>query len=351
MQTMTYDVLLIGGGQSALACGYYLRRTALDYLLLDKQATAGGAWLHGWDSLTTFSPARTSSLPGWLMPPSDNEYPHRDEVIAYLQQYEARYELPVRRPVEVERVTQSNDLFYLETSNGTYRSRTLISATGTWAAPYFPDIPGRNSFQGQQLHSSAYRSPEAFWQKRVLVIGEGNSGAQILADLLPYATTHWAVRRTPEFLPADVDGKVLFDQASAKYYAQQQGEHFDASKLSLGTIVQVPSVREALKRGQLQARGQIARITPEGVRWKDGTAEAYDVLIWCTGFRYATQHLRGLLPMDERGMARTQGTRALDVPGLWLVGYGGWTGFASATMIGVGRTAKRTVREVEGYLD
>ena len=98
------DVLVIGGGQSGLACGYFLRRAGLQYLIVDNQEAGGGAWLHGWDSLTLFSPAQHSSLPGWMMPKSENIFPLKQEVIDYLLEYEKRYELQVQRNTKVKNV-------------------------------------------------------------------------------------------------------------------------------------------------------------------------------------------------------------------------------------------------------
>ena len=350
-KTSIHDVIIIGGGQSALACGYYLRRLDADWVILDAQEEAGGAWQHTWDSLTTFSPAQYSSLPGWLMPKSEGPYPSRTEVLDYLRQYEARYELTVRRPVEVHSVRRENKLFYLDTSDGAYACQALISATGTWQAPFIPGIPGRKLFAGRQLHSAHYESPLPFREKRVLVIGEGNSGAQILADLLPHTkAAHWATKDEPEFLPEDVDGRVLFNVASAKYYAEQKGESFDTSKLNLGNIVLVPSIRQAYREGRLVSRGQVREVTETGVIWQDGRREEYDALIWCTGFHYATDHLEGLVPRDHRGRIKTEGTKATEIDNLWLVGYGNWTGFASATLIGVGRSARKTIREIQRSL-
>jgi cation diffusion facilitator CzcD-associated flavoprotein CzcO len=350
-KTTIQDVIIIGGGQSALACGYFLRRLDADWVMLDAQEEAGGAWQHTWDSLTTFSPAQYSSLPGWLMPKSKGPYPTRDEVLAYLRQYEVRYELPVCRPVEVRSIKRENNLFYLDTTAGRYICKALISATGTWQAPYIPNVPGRKLFAGRQLHSAFYESPLPFRDKRVLVIGEGNSGAQILADLLPHVSVaHWATKEEPDFLPEDVDGRVLFNVASAKYYAEQKGETFDTSKLNLGNIVLVPSIRQAFRDGHLISHGQIREITEDGVVWQDDRREQYDALIWCTGFHYATDHLEGLVPRDHRGRIQTKGTKATEIDNLWLVGYGNWTGFASATMIGVGRSARKTIREVERSL-
>src|SRR5690606_34093187 len=96
-----FDVIVIGGGQSALACGYYLRRAKLKYLILDKQAIPDGGWIHSWDSLTLFSPADYSSSPGWLMPKSEHQFPLRQEAIDYVGKYEEHYQLNVRRSIEV----------------------------------------------------------------------------------------------------------------------------------------------------------------------------------------------------------------------------------------------------------
>ncbi len=349
--TKDHDLVIIGGGQSALACGYYLRRTDIDYIMLDAEETCGGSWLHTWDSLTLFSPSDHSSLPGWLMPPSEYEFPTREEVIDYLCQYEQRYQLPVQRPVAVHEVTKENGLYTITTSHETYRSQAVISATGTHGKPFIPAVEGRHLFQGEQLHSSEYRRPESLKGKKVLVVGEGNSGAQILAEVSKVADTKWATRQEPEFLPDDVDGRVLFNMASAKYYAQQKGEKFDSSKLNLGSIVMVPPVKEARSRGVLHSSGRFVSMDENGVIWEDGTHESFDAIIWCTGFGYVTDHLTSLVATDERGKIRTEGTRAVELDGLWLVGYGGWTGFASATLIGVGRSAKQTVRQVDGFLN
>jgi thioredoxin reductase len=343
---MEYDVIVIGGGQSALACGYYLRRTGLNYVLLDANQEPGGAWLHAWDSLTLFSPAEHSSLPGWMMPPSKEEFPSKEEVIEYLSEYEKRYEIPVQRGVEVQSVTKEGEFFNIETSAGLFTSTKVISATGTYRKPFIPDIEGRATFLGEQLHSSLYKSPAAFTGKHVLIVGEGNSGAQVLAELSKVATCYWATQKDPEFLPDDVDGRVLFDSTSAIYYAKKQGVTLDVKKLNLGNIVMVPPVKEARDRGVLVSSGQLAAFTPTEVVWQDKSKTPIDAVIWCTGFGFATAHLSHLVTLDDRGRAKTEGTRSTEMEGLYFVGYGNWTGFASATLIGVGRSARETVKEI-----
>lgn len=112
----------------------------------------------------------------------------------------------------------------------------------------------------------------------------------------------------------------------------------------------VDSVKEARRRGALGSRRPFSRFIASGVVWPDGRAEAVDAVIWCTGFRPALSFLAGLGVVPADGRVATAGTRATAVPGLWLVGYGSWTGFASATLIGVGRSARATVDEIQAFL-
>jgi len=353
----SYDVVVIGGGQAGLSLGYYLRRSGLSYVILDDQSRAGGAWLNGWESLKLFSPAQWSSLPGWLFPGNPARYPTRDEVVSYLEQYEERYKLPVERPVSVTSVKSSDEFLEIETRGEIYRSKTVVAATGSWQKLFIPDYPGREEFAGVQIHSANYRSPDRFAGKRVLVVGAGNSGAQIMAELSIFADATWATLEEPRFLPDDVDGRVLFDVASEKYRALTFGstghEHTEKKPKSrdlLGSIVMVEPVREARGRGGLSSRRMFVRITENGVVWSDGSEEYIDAIIWCTGFKPALDFLKPLNIAEETGKVEVKGTRSVREPRLWLVGYGNWTGFASATLIGVGRSSRATVQEISEVL-
>ena len=355
------DVVVIGAGQAGLATGFYLRRSGLSYALLDDQPAPGGAWRHGWASLRLFSPAQWSSLPGWLMPrpaaPPDDDgdaYPARDDVLAYLAEYERRYALPVVRPVRVAAVRRaaSDDRLHVESDAGEWTARAVVSATGSWARPVVPTVPGAATFGGAQLHSAHYRDPALFAGRRVVVVGGGNSGAQIAAELSEVAQVTWATLAPPAFLPDHVDGRYLFEQATARYAALKAGRAPEPPR-SLGDVVPVPPVRRARDDGRLTSTPTFVRMTAGGVVWPDGREERVDAVVWCTGFRPALEHLRPLGVAGADGRVRTGGavgTRAAGEPRLWLVGYGEWTGFASATLIGVGRSARATVEEVAGAL-
>lgn len=337
--------MVIGAGQSGLAVGYYLRRTGLSFVLLDAEDGPGGAWQHGWQSLRLFSPAKWSSLPGWIMSGGEDYYPTVQEFLDYLTEYERRYQLPVQRPVQVLAVRRDTDRLVVETGAGTWRARAVVSATGSGRGPYIPDIPGRDEFRGEQIHSVEYRTPLDFLGQRVLIVGGANSGVQIYAEVSQVADTSWVVRREPHFLPDYMDGRYLFDRATERYQARLEGKPVD-ERVNFNSIVMLPPVIEARERGVLTTVPMFTRMTPTGVVWPDGSEEEIDTIIWCTGFRYVLDHLRPLGIVTPDNTVETEGTRATSEPRLWLVGYGEWTGYASATIIGVGRTARATVNEI-----
>ncbi|MFD0269340.1 ArsO family NAD(P)H-dependent flavin-containing monooxygenase [Streptomyces sp. NPDC127106] len=350
--TQRTDVVVIGGGQSGLAAGYHLRRLGIEHVILDAAAAPGGAWQHAWESLRLFSPAQYSSLPGRLMPVQPGEtYPDAAHVVSYLADYEKRYELPVRREVWVEAVHRDGAHLRVETDCGDWQARAVISATGTWTRPFLPAVPGSRDFTGRQLHTVQYRSPAAFTGQRVIVVGGGNSGAQIAADLAR-ADVHltWATQRLPRYLADDIDGRALFDHATARRRALDDGRTDTGGVASLGDIVAVPPVRAARDAGRLTAEPMFARLTATGVEWSDGSQTEADVVIWCTGFRPALAHFASLRLRGTRGHITTLGTRAVDEPRLHLLGYGDWTGPASATLIGVGRPAREAAREIAELL-
>jgi putative flavoprotein involved in K+ transport len=345
--TEVLDVVVIGGGQAGLALAYYLQRAGTRFVVLDNSPVAGGAWPYAWDSLRLFSPAEYSSLPGWQMPRAwVGEYPTRDEVVAYLTRYEERYRFPIQRPVQVHAVTHDGKLFHVSSSERTWTARAVISATGTWSSPYLPDIEGQELFAGTWMHSASYRSPDGLAGQSVIVVGGGNSGAQIHAEVSQVAESLWVTQVEPTFLPDDVDGRVLFDRASARVRGVENG----ASVGSLGDIVMVPPVREARERGDLRTVRPFKRFTESGVEWPDGTRFPVDVVIWCTGFGPALEHLQPLGVIEADGKVAVANGASLRLPGLFLAGYGNWVSPASATLIGAGRSARELVPAIVTFV-
>ena len=308
-----------------------------------------------WSGLRLFSPSSISSLPGWMMPPwndAEHGFPPRQHVVDYLTAYEERYDFAPLRPHRVTSVSRADSdpdgRLLVQAEGLEVSARLVVSATGTWDQPFWPTYPGADEFRGRQLHTAGYHRPEEFDVQRVAIVGAGNSAAQILAEVSGVADTVWVTPGAPRFLPDDVDGRVLFAAATQRVLAQQQGtEHPGVG--GLGDIVMVDNVRDARTRGVLNARPMFSRLTTAGLQWVDGTEEDVDTVIWCTGFRPVLRHLA---PMRLRGRdgrmptAGAGGTRSVVDPRVYLVGYGDWTGPASATLLGVGRTARDTAADI-----
>ncbi len=349
MSTKIFDVIVIGGGQAGLAVGYYLRRAKLDFIILDNQSQSGGAWQHTWPSLRLFSPAGISSLPGRLMPASKKgQYPHRDEVLRYFADYEQHYQLPIYRPYRVTKVQRDNEHNGLRVTDGTltWLARSVVSATGTWSHSVIPTLEGQELYRGEQCHSAHYAGIEAYKGKRVLVVGGGNSGAQIYAELVEVTNASWVTREPPLFLADDVDGHVLFERATARI----TGNSEDAPSGGIGDIVMVPPVRVARDKGLLKSIPMFERFTKHGVVWRDGSEEQIDAVIWCTGFRPELSHLAELNVLEADGKVRVKQGQSVKEPRLWLFGYGDWASPGSATLIGSGRSARENVAVLIDYL-
>ncbi len=345
------DVLIIGAGQAGLSVAYFLKRYTSNYLLLDNRESPGGAWLKTWDSLRLFSPTQFSSLSGWPMPQSEEAYPTKDEFIEYLTLYEQRYKFPIERPVSVEAVNKTASGFEVLSSSGqAYQSKMVVCATGTASGPLIPSYPNAKTFEGQQIHSVDYKTPADFTNQRVLVVGAGNSGAQVFSDLvLNGVEAKWTSLHEPSYLPDDIDGRYLFESSTHRYLASLKGEKLE-NKYGLNQIVMVEPVKQARDQGLLEFTNGPFEFEQNGVLWTSTLhRESFDAVIWCTGFRAELPYLASLgVPIDKSH--KTKLTKSLEVDGLWLVGFGSWTGYASATIYGVGKTCKQTALEIKERL-
>jgi len=345
-----YDTIIIGGGQSGLSMAYFLKRSKLEYLILDDSEKPGGAWNSTREGLKLFSPTEFSSLSGWRMPKSENEYPTKDEFIEYLTNYETKYEMPIERPVRVKSIENKDGMFIIRTNKQDYRAKTVVSSTGTAQNPYIPQYQNSDKYTGTQIHSVDYKTPMDFVGQKVLIVGGGNSGAQVLAEVSLVANTKWVTLEEPNFLPKEIDGRYLFNQSTAKYQQMLKGEKTEQRKANLSDIVMVESVRDAQKRDVLHSVRPFTKFYEDGVVWSNGEKEMFDTIIWCTGFKANLNHLDSL-DIIKNGRIRTKGTMSIEVPGFWLIGYGNWTGYASATIYGVGKTARDAAKEIVSYLN
>ncbi len=338
---MQTDVVVIGAGQAGLSAAYELRRAGADFVVLDADAGPGGAWQHRWPSLRLDRAHRIAPLPGMDLPAADPATPASEVVSEYFAEYERRFDLPVRRPVRVRAVHRDDDGFVLDTSEGEWTARALVSATGTWTRPFWPAYPGRELFRGRQLHAADYRGAEEFRGQSVVVVGGGTSAVQQLIEISEVADTTWVTRRPPVWRTEQFDedaGRAAVALVERRVRAGLP----PGSVVSVTGLMETDEVRAARARGVLARLPVFDRLTADGVAWDDPAREVRaDAVLWATGFRAALDHLAPLRLRAPGGGIAMDGTRVVAEPRLHLVGYG-----PSASTIGANRAGRGAVREL-----
>ncbi|WP_443079210.1 NAD(P)-binding domain-containing protein [Streptomyces sp. NBC_01498] len=345
------DVVVVGAGQAGLSGAYHLRRSGLepdrDFVTLDHAPRPGGAWQFRWPSLTYGRIHGMHALPGMELTGADGARPSSEVIGEYFAAYEERFGLRVRRPVDVSAVREGGGgRLRVETSDGVWSARALISATGTWDRPFWPRYPGQETFRGRQLHTAGYPGPGAFAGLRVVVVGGGASGTQHLMEIAEVAAgTTWVTRRPPVFREGP------FDEEWGRAAVALVDERVRAGlpPRSVVSVTGLPvneAIARARERGVLDRLPMFDRITPTGVAWDDGRRVDADVLLWATGFRPAIGHLAPLGLREPGGGVRVEDTRVARDERVHLVGYG-----PSASTIGANRAGRAAVREIRALLE
>lgn len=340
------DSVVIGAGQAGLSVSYHLRKRNLDHIVLDANPTAGGAWQHRWDDLTMNDVHRIADLPDSPVPSSANDQRANTFVPSYFAEYERTYQIPVVRPVVVDRVHDENGSLVVDAgSDGAWRTRTLVNATGTWRRPFVPHYRGSETFLGEQLHTVDFPGAAHFRGRRVLVVGGGASAVQFLGALRPVTDTVWVTRREPVWRTEEFDPEA--GSAAVALVAQrvQQGLP-PQSVVSVTGLMLRPQEQEAARLGAYERLPMFERIEPDGVRWSDGRFEPVDAILWATGFRPDIAHLGPLRLRSPFGGVQLDGVTAVADRRVQLVGYG-----PTASTIGANRGGRDAAIAVRRYLE
>ena len=347
---MDVDILIIGAGQAGLGVGYWLsRKGSATFAILDGGSELGQSWTSRWDSLSLFTPRRFSSLPGLRFPAGLDPFATKDEVADYLKRYAARFDLPVELNRRVDAVEVVEGRLKARTDAGAVCAGHVVVATGPFHSPYVPDGARRLSAAVRQLHSSDYRTPVDFDNPDVVVVGGGNSAAQLACEL---ADTHRVTVVSPRplwFLPKDVLGVDLYQwlsitgvlnasaTARVSRYVRARGDAIIGKDLEI-----------RIKAGQVRyLRGRVVDADGGEIILDDGSRIAAPAVLWCTGFRPDYRWLRVPGALDDAGEPIHEGG-ASPVAGLHWMGLPWQTRLNSSLINGVDRDAHDTVARITG---
>jgi len=335
-----FDTVVIGGGQAGLAVGYHLARHDRDFVILDAESRIGDAWRSRWDSLRLFTPARYSSLPGMSFPAKGCYFPTKDEMADYLEAYAARFDLPLQPGMRVEALTREEGRYLLTSGNDRLEADNVVVTTGAFQNPKVPTFASELDPEIVQLHSSEYRNPDQLQEGGVLVVGAGNSGAEI-------AVEQAATRRA--YLSGRDTGRVPLNIGRSVFW------------WLLNNVLTVDTrLGRKMRKGALAHGAPLIRLRPEdviaagvervprtmGVKdgkpvLEDGRIPDVSNVIWCRGF---TPDFRWIelpvfvfgedgYPIHYRGVVEGE-------PGLYFVGLLFLYSLTSSLIGGVGRDAE-----------
>lgn len=381
-------ILIVGGGAAGLSTAGALKKLGLDSTVLEQDSAIGGTWARRYDRLHLHTIRQLSGLAHLPMPRRYPRYVPRDQFVRYLQGYTRRMGLNVITGCQVKRVVPLDTAidshspdgvsdsgrysWQVETDRGTWHSQVVVLATGQYSIPVVPSWQGRESFTGQLIHSSEYRNGRTWIGKRALVIGVGNSGAEIATDLANWGASFVAISiRTPPFLtrretyglpvqllsfpmsllpPRAADKmargvmRLAFGDLSKHGITRPGYSPYQDQRVPLIDV----GFAAAVKQGRVAVRPGVTDLTPTGVIFSDGQDEAFDVVIAATGFRSG---LEQLLPatdlLTENAYPRFPSGEPTSQPGLYFIGF---THSLRGHLFEANRGSRRLAKNVAVYL-
>ena len=349
--TEEFETVVIGGGQAGLAVGYYLKKHGRSFVILDANDRIGGSWrTRTWNSLRLFTPARYDGLPGWSYPGPGWSYPTAKELADYLEAYALRFELPVRSATAVKRLAKEGERYVVDCGERRFMADSVVVATGFYGTPSVPDFASELDPRIVQMHSSEYRDPSQLRPGGVLLVGAGNSGADIAMEV---SATHrtWLSGRDKGQIPFPIEHPLRRAVLPVLWFV---ASHVLTMKTPLGRKAR-PHVLEG---GAPSIRVKSQDLLGAGVECVAKTVDAHDGLpvledgrvmdvanvIWCTGFRQDFSWIEVPIfgedtqPMHERGVTSELG--------LYFVGLDFLYSFTSENVGGVGRDARHIARRI-----
>lgn len=364
-------VLIVGAGPAGLAVGGCLRRRRVPFLLLERHAQVATAWRNHYDRLHLHTTKHFSALPHLAYPAAVPTFPSRQQVVDYLDAYSQHFDLRPRCNQEVRSLQRKDAHWEIETTHDHYTAECVVMATGLNAAPMLPTWPDQQRFRGPILHSSQYHNGEPFRHQQVLVIGFGNSGAEIALDLYEHGATVGIAVRSPinvifrdcfgipvqllaialsPLPPRALDAitKPVMRAAFGDLAPYGLHQAWDGAATQLRHQAKVPVIDKGtidlIKQKKITVFPGVARMTPDGVIFSDGTVGTFDAVVLATGYRV---QLAALLPgcegvLDAKGVPLLSG-KATPIPGLYFCGFHNSIG---GLLRQIGLEARQIAREI-----
>ncbi|MFB3161956.1 NAD(P)/FAD-dependent oxidoreductase [Neobacillus sp. 179-J 1A1 HS] len=342
---MFYDVIVIGAGQAGLAMGYYLKQAKLSFLILDKGSAIGESWKNRYDSLTLFTPRSYSSLPGLALKGEESIYPTKDVISDYLSLYANTFSLPIQLNTAIKRLDKEEH-FTLYTTQGEYHCKNVIIATGPFQEPFIPEFSHLLSENILQVHSSMYKNPSQLQEGTTLVVGGGNSGAQIAVELSYNKEVYLSVGHQMRFLPQDIGNKNIF------WWFDKLGIYKANVHSRVGQFIKNQpdpifgfELRSQIKRGKVMLKHRVTSADNNQLHFDDGSSIEVSNIIWSTGFKSDYSWINIPFVVDEKGLPIHQ-RGVTNIKGLFFLGLVWQNSRGSALLQGVGMDAKYLVEKL-----
>jgi putative flavoprotein involved in K+ transport len=339
-----FDTVIIGGGQAGLATGYFLAQQDRHFVILDENLRTGDSWRKRWDSLKLFTPSKFNGLPGSPFPKPGDKFPTKDETANYLETYARQFKLPVRYGVKVDSLRRNGKGFQIKASTYNFFSRNVVIATGPFQVPYTPTFASQLDPSIQQLHSSAYCNPQQIKANSVLIVGAGNSGAEIALELVHNSKQVWLAGRDVGRLPSNGPLKRVFGGRPLWWLMS----HVLTVNTPIGRKLKARgghqgaplgrATRQELANAGVELVPRVSAINSGKPQLEDGRILPAESVIWATGFR-PDYHWIELPILDKHGVPQHSRGILSGHPGLYFVGLMFQTALNSSLLGGVGTDA------------
>lgn len=347
-----FETVVIGGGQAGLSVGHYLAKRGRPFVILDAGAKVGDSWRNRWDSLLLFTPARIDGLPGMSFPAPGSSFITKDDMADYLESYVARFELPVRTGLKVDKLSREGNRFVVSAGEASFEADNVVVAMSNCQVPRVPFFAKDLDPGILQLHSKEYRNPAQLKDGPVLVVGAGNSGGDIATEVVQTHPT-WMAGKETGHIPFRIETFVA--RHLLLRIVRFVGHRVLTVKTPIGRKVRPKLLAAApplvrVKPKDLVAAGveRVPRVM--GVQnglplLEDGRTVEVANVIWCTGFRPGFSWIDLPILGDRQEPAHESGVVASQ-PGLYFVGLHFLHAVTSETITGVPRDAKRIVKHI-----